>query len=164
MKLIAGTGTILAIASLLQLSRIADEGPRVIGPIETIIEVHSNIPFLARVDTGATTCSMHFESLQIRNAAVDPQDNVGKRIRFLVKNRKGQSTWIESDIAGAPKVQTSEDAEQRYMVWLTLRCREVEKRVLVTLNDRTDMTYPLLIGRNFLRDDFVVDVGMVSKH
>jgi hypothetical protein len=29
----------------------------------------------------------------------------------------------------------------------------------VTLNDRTDMEFPLLIGRNFLRDDFLVDVS-----
>lgn len=82
----------------------------------------------------------------------------------FASSSKTERASRRSDIAGAPKVQTSEDAEQRYMVWLTLRCREVEKRVLVTLNDRTDMTYPLLIGRNFLRDDFVVDVGMRSIH
>jgi hypothetical protein len=29
---------------------------------------------------------------------------------------------------------------------------------MVSLNDRTDMEYPLLIGRNFLRGDFLVDV------
>jgi len=31
--------------------------------------------------------------------------------------------------------------------------------VLVTLNDRTDMEYPLLVGRNYLRGDFLVDVA-----
>jgi hypothetical protein len=35
---------------------------------------------------------------------------------------------------------------------------DFEKKVLVTLNDRTDMEFPLLIGRNFLRGDFLVDV------
>jgi hypothetical protein len=32
--------------------------------------------------------------------------------------------------------------------------------VLVTLNDRTSMDYPLLVGRNFLHGDFLVDVDM----
>jgi hypothetical protein len=44
-------------------------------------------------------------------------------------------------------------------VLLTLRWKDFEKEVLVTLNDRTDMEYPLLIGRNFLRGDFLVDVA-----
>jgi hypothetical protein len=35
----------------------------------------------------------------------------------------------------------------------------VEKKVLVTLNDREQMKYPLLLGRNFLRDDFLVNVS-----
>jgi hypothetical protein len=34
----------------------------------------------------------------------------------------------------------------------------VRKEVLVTLNDRTSMEYPLLVGRNFLQSDFLVDV------
>ena len=32
---------------------------------------------------------------------------------------------------------------------LTLRLHEVQKRVLVTLNDRSHMKYPMLLGRNF---------------
>jgi hypothetical protein len=44
------------------------------------------------------------------------------------------------------------------MVRLALQWKDFSKEVLVTLNDRTDMTYPLLIGRNFLQGDFLVDV------
>ena len=41
---------------------------------------------------------------------------------------------------------------------LSLKWKDFTKDVLVTLNDRTEMVYPLLIGRNFLRGDFIVDV------
>ncbi len=44
------------------------------------------------------------------------------------------------------------------MVRLKLRYEDVEKKVLVTLKDREKMTYPLLLGRNFLSGDFLVDV------
>ena len=55
-------------------------------------------------------------------------------------------------------MKTSIDSERRYKVPLELQWKNVKKRVLVTLNDRAGMRYPLLIGRNFLRGDFVVDV------
>jgi hypothetical protein len=32
--------------------------------------------------------------------------------------------------------------------------------VLVTLNDREKMKYPMLLGRNFLADDFLVNVSL----
>ena len=48
--------------------------------------------------------------------------------------------------------------DHRYKVRLTLKWNDFEKEVVVTLNDRTDMEFPLLIGRNFLRGDFLVDV------
>jgi hypothetical protein len=48
-------------------------------------------------------------------------------------------------------------------VMLPLEWNGVKKDVLVTINDRTDMDYPLLIGRNFLRGDFVVDVEVDNK-
>jgi hypothetical protein len=31
---------------------------------------------------------------------------------------------------------------------------------LVSLSDRSDLKYPLLLGREFLEDDFVVDVSL----
>jgi hypothetical protein len=43
---------------------------------------------------------------------------------------------------------------------LKLRWQDVEKKVLVTLNDRNNMKYPILLGRNFLRGDFLVDVNL----
>jgi hypothetical protein len=89
--------------------------------------------------------------------------NIGKTVRFLIKGATGKSEWIETTIAGAVRVKSSvfKDGEfdRRYKVRLTLRWKDVEKEVLVTLNDRTDMAYPVLIGRNFLRGDFLVDVA-----
>ena len=56
---------------------------RRIGPVTTITEVSTGLPFPARVDTGATTCSIHYEAIEIEDAAENPEDNVGKRIRIV---------------------------------------------------------------------------------
>jgi hypothetical protein len=134
-----------------------------LGAIETVTEVSSGLEFLARIDTGAESCSIHCEAMHVIDPAAHPKDNVGKRIRFLVKNKRRQSRWLESVIVARVRVRTSEQAEHRYKVELTFRCRGVEKAVPATLNDRGEMRYPILIGRNFLRDQFVVDVALRKK-
>jgi hypothetical protein len=138
----------------------------IIGPTDTFTEVSTGIPFSARVDTGAKSCSLHVEKMEIEDRSPKRLENVGKTVRFLVKGQHGKSEWIETKIADAVRVKSSvfKDGEfdRRYKVRLTLRWKDFEKEVLVTLNDRTDMEYPLLIGRNYLRGDFLVDVAKKS--
>jgi hypothetical protein len=140
--------------------KIAEPPSRRIGPVATITEVSSGLPFRARVDTGATSCSIHYEAIEIEDAAESPADNVGKPIRIQVKNPDGESQWIDAKIADHVVVRTSTDEAERYKVQLKLRWEDVEKKVLVTLSDREKMTYPVLLGRNFLRGDFLVDVNL----
>lgn len=130
----------------------------VIGPTATVAEEKTDMQFHARVDTGATSSSVHVEEYEIEDEAPEMADNVGKRIRFRITNQDGESEWLESKIARVTVVKTSVDQQERYKVRLTLRLHEVKKRVLVTLNDRSHMKYPMLLGRNFLKGDFIVDV------
>lgn len=133
---------------------------RIIGPTTIIAEAHSSLDFKARVDTGAMTTSVHVEEWAIEGESEQMEENVGKKIRFRMKNHKGESQWLESRIEEIGVVRTSEQEEARYKVQLTLCWNDVKKQVLVTLNDRSHMKYPMLLGRNFLEGDFVVDVGL----
>jgi hypothetical protein len=145
-------------------ARSADDEPKkhVIGATATITETATGLPFAARIDTGAASCSLHVERIEIKNESSKPIENVGKPIRFLVKNERGDEKWIDSTVARVVRVRSAaQDAgefDRRYKVLLTLSWENFRKEVLVTLNDRTEMTYPLLIGRNYLRGDFLVDV------
>jgi hypothetical protein len=134
-----------------------------IGPTTTVTEVSSGLPFAARVDTGATSCSIHCEAFEIDGPSDDPAENIGKPVRLLVKNDEGQSHWIKSTIADHVTVKTAARADERYKVPLYFRWGDVQKKVLVTLNDRQHMAYPLLLGRNFLKGDFLVDVALEPK-
>jgi hypothetical protein len=139
----------------------------IIGATAILTEVSTKLPFAARVDTGAHTCSLHVEKIEIKDEAEKPLKNIGKTIRFLIKNEQGQSEWVETTIASVVRVHSSAlkegDFDRRYKVRLTLQWDEVRKEVLVTLNDRTAMDYPLLVGRNFLRHDFLVDVDIDNR-
>lgn len=133
---------------------------RIIGAIALVEEHESGIEFNARVDTGAKSCSLHVERILIESESEDVAENLGKAIRFRVKNRAGDSAWVESKIVGRVLIKNAHGKERRYKVRLTLRWKDLEKRVLVTLNDRADMEFPLLLGRNWLQDDFLVDVSL----
>jgi hypothetical protein len=144
-------------------AKVGEPTIRRIGPVTTVTEVSSGVPFPARVDTGATTCSIHYEAIEIEDPAASPEENIGKRVRILIVNPDGEREWIDSKIVDHVTVRTTTDDDERYKVQLKLRWQDVEKKVLVTLRDREKMKYPLLIGRNFLRGDFLVDVGMDAE-
>jgi hypothetical protein len=139
---------------------------RIIGSTAVLTEVSSGLPFLARIDTGAETCSLHVERIEIEDKAARRRENIGKPIRILLRNEDGKHVWIEGIVADAVRVKSSTlpsgDYDHRYKVRLTFQWKDVQKEVLVTLNDRTDMKYPLLVGRNFLSGDFLVDVSKKS--
>ena len=131
-----------------------------IGATTMVTEVTTGLPFPARVDTGATSCSIHCEAIKIKDESPEPKENVGKLVRILIKNEDGEEHWVKTKIVEYVKVRTTAREDDRYKVPLKLRWQDVEKKVLVTLNDRQSMKYPLLLGRNFLRDDFLVNVSL----
>jgi hypothetical protein len=135
---------------------------RMIGATALVTEMSTGLPLPARVDTGATCCSIHCEKLEIKGADPDPKVNIGKRVRFLIEPPEGKDKgeWIEAKIVDHVTIRTSEREDERYKVRLKFKVDDVEKKVLVTLNDRDKMKYPVLLGRNFLRDDFLVNVSL----
>ena len=133
---------------------------RLIGATTLVTEVTTGLPLAARVDTGATSCSIHCETFEIKDAHDDPKENIGKQVRFLLTHKDGEPLWVESKIVDHVTVRTSERDDERYKVRLRLRWEDVEKKVAATLNDRQKMKYPVLLGRNFLRDDFLVNVSL----
>lgn len=132
-----------------------------IGATAQIVEKSWGGVIPARVDTGAHTCSLDAERVEVADEAEDKRQNIGKRIRFLMRDGDEKSDWIESTIVRCATITTADGRESlRYEVRLTLAYHGVEKDVLVTLNNRSDLDYPMLIGRNFLLDEFVVDVSV----
>ncbi|MEM9354423.1 MAG: RimK/LysX family protein [Planctomycetota bacterium] len=131
---------------------------RTIGATAVIKEYQSGLLFEARVDTGAKSCSLNVDQMVIVDEEEGWEANVGKTIKFRISNGKDEPQWIESKIHVVVRIKTSDNVERRYKVPLELQWKNVKKRVTVTLNDRSQMRYPLLVGRNFLKGDFVVDV------
>lgn len=149
--------SLLSIVALLIMPISAAENHKqVVGATEMIEIQPAGLDFKARIDTGAKTSSIHAENIEI-DLSGDPQ---GKPIAFELINKQGQSQWVDTHVARLISVKTSEGSEIRYAVPLTVNWKNSSKTVLVTLNDRKHMQYGLLLGRNWLQDDFVVDISL----
>ena len=136
------------------------EDKQVIGQTAVIEEVSSGAKFLARVDTGAESCSLDAKKVIVEGVDPNMRKNIGKIVKFSVLSLDDKEHWIESKVHSTVIVKTSEEQERRYKVWLTFLYNGTQKRVLVTLNDRSDMEYRFLVGRNFLNGSFLVDVSL----
>ena len=111
----------------------------------------------SRIDTGADTTSIHAEDIQL-------VEKDGKRyVRFvLIDAVTGSSHQQELRLRRRVLIKQSGGAdERRYVVRMWVMLGEIRSKIDVNLSDRTDFEYPLLIGRNFLMDNMIVDV---SRH
>jgi hypothetical protein len=136
----------------------ADAHKQIVGATEVIEIQPMKLQFKARIDTGAKTSSIHAEDIEIDLNG----DAQGKPIAFMLINKQGESQMIHSHVARLIKVKTSEGSETRYAVPLVIDWKNTSKTVLVTLNDRKHMRYGLLLGRNWLQGDFMVDTDINS--
>ncbi|MBC7979145.1 MAG: ATP-dependent zinc protease [Armatimonadetes bacterium] len=105
----------------------------------------------AKADTGA------------RSSAIDCAeitDLPGNRVRFTVRlDRKDKKLiTLEEDIKIRKRVRSSSGhPSERIFVETTLRLGEVEKRFVVSLVCRKRMINRLLLGREALGNDFLID-------
>ncbi|TNF01534.1 MAG: hypothetical protein EP323_09525 [Gammaproteobacteria bacterium] len=130
----------------------------IIGEVEDVRVEPPGLVLEARIDTGAESSSMHAENIQlverdgksyVRFAVLDPKTN-----KLVDMERKRHRTVRIKRQSG--------DYERRYVIKLWLSMGSIKEMVDVTLTDRSDFEYPLLVGRNLLTDTAIVDVS--RKH
>lgn len=145
---------VLATAAL-STPALADEGIKsVAGWVEHAVLLPKGLEVRAKLDTGARTSSLN---------AVDPVffSRDGTRwVRFAVTSHAGRSAMLEQPIVRTSKIKRHFGRRQsRPVVRLDICVGHIHKEVEVNLVDRSGLNYQLLIGRNFLSGDIVVDAG-----
>lgn len=108
----------------------------------------------AKVDTGAKTSALHVDEIKLL-----PRGRIG----FLVvvhRTKRDRRIPVKAKIARRARVKSSNGHfESRYFVKTLMRLGAVEKEIELSLVDRGNMIHRMLLGREALRGDFVVDVG-----
>lgn len=133
-----------------------DSHKKVIGPTAEFT-IDESAKFLARIDTGATSTSIHAIDLEIENASENMQDNIGKTIHFTMLNENDEEWRKSARISEVKEVRNSQGVEVRYLVPIRLDWNSINKTIDVNLRDRSTMEYKLLIGRDWMENEVVVD-------
>lgn len=128
----------------------------IIGAIEWIYMDPPGQNFRARVDTGAETSSLSASEV------IEFERDGDDWVRFNFQHEpEDEPIGFELPIKRKVMVRQSysEDAERRFVVEIDIRLGQQLQSTEFTLTDRRRMTYPVLLGRAFLLDLYVVDVS-----
>ena len=108
-----------------------------------------------RVDTGATTSSLHVENVEefTKNGDSWISFDIHPDVYDVVK-----ITRHSSKIKAMRKVKSSTATlERRYVIQTTLSIGNHSWPIKMTLTDRSEMTYMMLLGREAMSDKVLVD-------
>lgn len=110
----------------------------------------------AKVDTGAYSSSLHCRNAQVVS-------NNGKEqliVQFQAGRKRPKRVF---DRFKKTRVKSSNGmVEDRFVIRTRIKIGKRVIKASFTLTDRSEMKYPLLLGRKFLTDRFIVDVS--KKH
>ncbi len=124
-----------------------------IGSVEPIRIIPGDKVVMARIDTGAKTSSLNAVEMQIF-------ERDGREFVRFALSKETDALIIEKPIFKWVRIKRhGKKSQRRPIVKLRLVLGNNSQVVAITLTDRGKFKYPLLIGRNFLRDIYIVDVA-----
>jgi predicted deacylase len=133
----------------------------VVGWSEWVALPDLGVPRLkAKIDTGARTCALHVVAM--RKVGEDARGRTVLELQVPTGSRAGRGKVVTAQ-AKVVEIVTVRDSggrpTRRPVIETTLAIGPVQRHVRVTLTDRGEMLFPMLVGRTGLGGDFVVDVG-----
>jgi len=135
-----------------------DNQKLLLGEVEDVELIDQELTLEARIDTGAETSSLGvYRLLKFERDGKD-------WVRFALKPSE-KATTHEYPVHDNVRIkqQDEDGSEARFEIELDLKLgNNVYRNQLFNLSSRRHFDYQILIGRSFLRDIAIVDVG--SKH
>jgi hypothetical protein len=143
---------LIAVVFFLTATETAGAGEKTtVGEVEDVILLPWGVKLPARIDTGASQSSLDAQDLKIRDSIAEfhlPKKYGGLRLRLPVIG------WTD--------VRSSEARDRRPLVEMEICFGPRRLRTKVSLNDRSMVTYPFIIGRDILKNNFVVDCTQLN--
>jgi hypothetical protein len=110
-----------------------------------------------KIDSGAYTSSIHCSDIKeievegahfIRFTLLDPEHDFYNNKKFSTKNYASKMVKSSNGIS-----------EKRFLIETEIVIFNESFPIHLTLSERKDMTFPILLGRKFLNKKFVIDTA-----
>lgn len=126
---------------------------QIIGSKDFVTFPDIGLTVKCKIDTGADSCSIH--ASKIKETTID-----GVRVLTCMIQQKVKVTFTKFKVK---KVTSSNGIPQtRYKVPFHIIVMGREFNTEFTLTNRSKMTFPVLLGKNLLRGNFLVDVAKTN--
>ncbi|ABZ76479.1 protein of unknown function DUF785 [Shewanella halifaxensis HAW-EB4] len=133
-----------------------------LGALENVYVDEVKASFNTRIDTGAES-----SSLDARNIILFERDG-SQWVRFDVftQGDKQPAKTFESKVERFVRIkqEAGEKNDRRPVIHAHLEIGQYKAETDLNLSDRSHLEYPLLLGRKFMQDIAVVDVGQTYIH
>lgn len=132
---------------------------QIVGEKENVLFPNLDLVLRARIDTGATTSSLDARDVQLF------ERNGEEWVRFNILNpQTGEFMELERRRVRRVLITQAnvEEPERRPVIELRVTLGNITQVAEFTLSDRSHLEFPVLIGRNILRDVMLVDVSKVN--
>ena len=139
---------------------VENEDKITIGQLERIRIEPQGVVLTARIDTGAKYNSLSAEKLVYFERDGDDW------VRFEVRTENGVVNTMEREVQRHVRViqQSDPEGSRRPMVYLRVRLGNMLGNFEFNLTDRSHLKHPAILGREFLADLMLVDVGQEFLH
>lgn len=106
----------------------------------------------AKIDTGAYTCAIDCNHIELKT------ENGKQLLSFRLFN----NTTYEVEEFTRKKIKNSfGEMEERYIIKTLIAIGGKKIITTISLSDRGNMRYPVLIGRRLLKGKFIIDVSLI---
>ena len=112
----------------------------------------------AKIDTGARTSALHVSRMRTVDTTGGPNRRPILEITVPAPDGRRRPMVVRAAVRGFTSVRdTSGRIERRPVIETALKLGGIKRRIAVTLTNRGDMLFPMLIGRTALGPGIVVD-------
>jgi len=149
---------VLLLAGIILLPYADGAVKTTVGWVENVRVYPGNLLVEARIDTGADTSSLHCDCITSFDR------NGEKWVSFVVETSDGKPHLMERKVVRMVKIKRHfGEVQERMVVKLGVCVGKIYKETEVTVVDRSGLTYPMLVGRDFLERGFLVDPSVSHK-
>ncbi|MFM9944996.1 MAG: ATP-dependent zinc protease [Bacteroidia bacterium] len=137
---------------------MAKQKLQIIGTTDCIDFIDVDIENLpCKIDTGAAISAIHAD--RIRLIEKDGIDYLSFKLLDKKHPNFNNKEILTSDFKEKRIKNSFGEAENRYLVKLKIRVFDKIYNSSFTLTNRKQMTFPVLLGKKFLKGNFIVDVS-----
>jgi hypothetical protein len=106
----------------------------------------------AKIDTGAYTCAIDCNQIELK------VENGKQLLAFRLFN---DVTYYVEDFTKKKIKNSFGEMEERYIIKTLITIGRKKIKTTISLSDRGNMRYPVLIGRRLLKGKFIIDVNLI---